>query len=72
VAAEGSMARFINRAKIVVRTAQNEARDRGHEEITSVHLLLGLIAEWKGLEWPSPTRRRGPCTLANIGNPRRL
>ena len=49
VAGESSMDRFTNRATIVVLKAQNEARDRGHPEVTSVHLVLGLLAEWEGL-----------------------
>ena len=49
VAGESSMERFTNRATVVVLKAQNEARDRGHQEVTSVHLLLGLLAEWEGL-----------------------
>jgi hypothetical protein len=49
VAGESSMDRFTDRAKVVVLKAQNEARDRGHLEVTSVHLVLGLLAEWEGL-----------------------
>ncbi len=49
VAGESSMDRFTNRAKVVVLKAQNDARDRGHREVTSVHLVLGLLAEWEGL-----------------------
>jgi len=49
VAGDSSMDRFTDRAKVVVLKAQNEARDRGHPEVTSVHLLLGLLAEWEGL-----------------------
>lgn len=49
VAGESSMERFTNRAKIVVLKAQNDARDRGHQEVMSVHLVLGLLAEWEGL-----------------------
>jgi hypothetical protein len=48
VPGEGSMDRFTNRASVVMLKAQNEARERGHEEVTSLHLLLGLIAEWDG------------------------
>jgi hypothetical protein len=48
VAGESSMDRFTNRAKVVVLKSQNEARDRGHPEVTSVHLVLGLLAEWEG------------------------
>ena len=49
VAGEASMDRFTNRAKVVVLKAQNAARDRGHREVTSPHLVLGLLAEWEGL-----------------------
>jgi hypothetical protein len=48
VAGESSMDRFTDRAKVVVLKAQNEARDRGHREVGSVHLVLGLLAEWEG------------------------
>src|SRR5688572_4522247 len=43
VAGESSMDRFTDRAKVVVLKAQNEARDRGHREVGSVHLVLGLL-----------------------------
>lgn len=49
VAGESSMERFTDRAKVVVLKAQNHARDRGHAEVTSLHLALGLLAEWEGL-----------------------
>jgi hypothetical protein len=48
VAGESSLERFTNRAKIVILKAQNDARERGHQEVTSVHLVLGLLAEWDG------------------------
>jgi hypothetical protein len=48
VPGEGSMDRFTNRANVVMLKAQNEARERGHQEVTSLHLVLGLIAEWEG------------------------
>ena len=48
VGAESSMDRFTNRAMVVVLKAQNEARNRGHEEVTGLHLILGLVAEWEG------------------------
>ncbi len=48
VAGEMSMDRFTNRAKVVLLKAQNDARDRGSREVTSVHLLFGLLAEWAG------------------------
>ena len=44
-----SMDRFTNRAQVVVLKAQNEGRDRGHQELTSLHLVVGLLAEWQGL-----------------------
>ena len=49
VAAEPSLDRFTNRAKVVVLKAQNEARERGEQHVTSLHLVLGLLAEWDGL-----------------------
>jgi hypothetical protein len=49
VAGDTSLDRFTDRAKVVVLKAQNEARDRGHGEVTGLHLLLGLLAEWEGL-----------------------
>ena len=41
--------RFTDRAKVVVLKAQLEARNRGHQEVTTPHLLLGMLAEWEGL-----------------------
>ena len=49
VAGDSSLERFTNRAKVVVLKAENEARNLGHPEVTSVHLVLGLLAEWEGL-----------------------
>lgn len=49
VAGDSSMDRFTNRAKVAVLKAQTEARERGHGEVTGLHLLLGLLAEWEGL-----------------------
>jgi hypothetical protein len=49
VAGEIAMDRFTNRAKVVVLKAQNSARERGDQEVTSLHLALGLLAEWEGL-----------------------
>jgi Clp amino terminal domain, pathogenicity island component len=49
VAGDSTMDRFTNRAKVVMLKAQNDACDRGHREVTTVHLLLGLTAEWDGL-----------------------
>ena len=49
VAGDSSLERFTNRARIVVLKAQTEARERGHTEVTPLHLLLGLQYEWKGL-----------------------
>lgn len=48
VAGDTSMENFTNRAAVVVLKAQNSARERGHAELTSQHLLLGLLAEWDG------------------------
>jgi ATP-dependent Clp protease ATP-binding subunit ClpA len=49
VAGDTSLDRFTNRAQVVVLKAQNDARERGHRELTSLHLVLGLLAEWQGL-----------------------
>ncbi|HEX2497786.1 MAG: Clp protease N-terminal domain-containing protein [Actinomycetes bacterium] len=48
VAGESSLDRFTDRAKVVVLKAQLEARSRGHQEVTSLHLVRGLLAEWDG------------------------
>jgi hypothetical protein len=48
VAGETSMDRFTDRARVVVLKAQLEARNRGHREVTGLHLVLGLLAEWEG------------------------
>ena len=48
VAGDSAMDRFTNRAQVVVLKAQNEGRDRGHREVTSLHLVFGLLAEWEG------------------------
>jgi Clp amino terminal domain, pathogenicity island component len=48
VAGDSSLDRFTDRAKVVVLKAQLEARSRGHHEVTSLHLVLGLLAEWNG------------------------
>ncbi|MEE1786848.1 Clp protease N-terminal domain-containing protein [Streptomyces sp. SP17BM10] len=42
-------ARFTDRARHVVVVSQEEARNAGNAEITSEHLLLGLIAEPEGI-----------------------
>jgi Clp amino terminal domain, pathogenicity island component len=49
VVGEPSLDAFTNRAAIVVLKAQNTARDRGAEEVTTQHLVLGLLAEWPGI-----------------------
>jgi hypothetical protein len=49
VAGESSLDRFTDRARIVVLKAQNVARDRGDREVTGLHVILGLLAEWNGL-----------------------
>jgi len=41
--------RFTDRAKVVVLKAQLSARSLGHPEVTTLHLLYGLLAEWEGL-----------------------
>jgi ATP-dependent Clp protease ATP-binding subunit ClpC len=41
--------RFTERARQVVIYAQDEARSRGHAEIGTEHLLLGLIREGNGI-----------------------
>jgi len=48
VAGNTSLESFTNRAAVVVLTAQNLARERGHAELLSQHLVLGLLAEWDG------------------------
>jgi hypothetical protein len=48
VAGDTSLDRFTDRAKVVVLKAQSEARNRGQQEVTSLHLVLGLLAEWEG------------------------
>ncbi|MBF6241678.1 ATP-dependent Clp protease ATP-binding subunit [Nocardia otitidiscaviarum] len=42
-------AKFTPRARAVVVAAQEEARTRGNVEITTAHLLLGLLSEPEGL-----------------------
>ena len=49
VAGDSSMDRFTDRAKVVVLKANHDARNRGHHEVTSLHLVLGLLNEWEGL-----------------------
>jgi hypothetical protein len=49
VGAEPTMDRFTNRAKVVVLKAQYAARERGEQHVTTLHLVLGLLAEWDGL-----------------------
>ena len=49
VGSEPSLDRFTNRAKVVVLKAQNAARERGEQHVTTLHLVLGLLAEWEGL-----------------------
>ena len=49
VAGEPATDLFTNRATVAVLKAQNAARDRGHPEVTGLHLLLGLLVEWDGL-----------------------
>ena len=41
--------RFTPRARSIVVTSQNEARERGHAEIGPEHLVLGLLGEPEGL-----------------------
>lgn len=43
------MDRFTDRAKVVVLKAQNSARDHGHEQVGTEHLVVGLLSEWEGL-----------------------
>src|SRR6478672_9760448 len=49
VAGDSSMDRFTDRAKVVLLKAQGDARKRGHQEVTSLHLIFGLLNEWEGL-----------------------
>jgi hypothetical protein len=46
---DASLARFTDRAKVVLLKASNEGRNRGHDHVGSEHLVLGLLAEWEGL-----------------------
>jgi hypothetical protein len=46
---EQGFSRFTVRARHVVVAAQEEARSAGHAEITTGHLVLGLLAEPDGL-----------------------
>jgi hypothetical protein len=46
---DASLARFTDRAKVVLLKASNEGRNRGHDQIGTEHLVLGLLAEWEGL-----------------------
>jgi Clp amino terminal domain, pathogenicity island component len=46
---DASLARFTDRAKVVLLKASNEGRNRGHDQVGSEHLVLGLLAEWEGL-----------------------
>ena len=48
-AGDPDLARFTNRAAVVVLKGQNDARERGHDEVGTLHLLLGVTAEWEGL-----------------------
>ncbi len=78
VAGDTTMDRFTNRAKVVVLKAQNESRNLGHDEVTSLHLILGLLAEWEGLagqrdrgcgRWQDGGQcsgRCGPCTGGSV------
>lgn len=49
VVGDTPMDAFTNRAAVVVLKAQNAARDHGHAEVTGLHLILGLLAEWPGI-----------------------
>ena len=46
--ASQGFSRFTDRARKVVVTAQEEARTRGHNQITVGHLVLGLVADEAG------------------------
>jgi hypothetical protein len=46
---EQGFSRFTSRARNVVTAAQEEARSAGNTEITSDHLVLGLLTEPEGL-----------------------
>lgn len=49
VPTDSSLDRLTDRAKVVILKAQMDARGRGHSEVTSLHLVLGLLTEWEGL-----------------------
>jgi ClpA/ClpB-like protein len=47
--ASQGFSRYTDRARKVVVKAQEEARDRGHDQITVSHLVLGLLADPESL-----------------------
>ncbi len=47
----GPFERFTDRARRAVTLAQDEARGLGHNYLGTEHLLLGLLAEGRGIAW---------------------
>jgi hypothetical protein len=45
----GRLSRFTQRARAVLQRAKAEAESRSHDQVTDTHVLLGLLAEPKGL-----------------------
>ena len=45
--------RFTDRAKKVMSFARQEAQKFNHEYIGTEHILLGLVQEGSGSDWPS-------------------
>lgn len=72
----GVLARFTDRARNVVRRAEEEARRAGHDEVNSGHLLLGLLHEPDGLAvralvaLGAPTQTVRAATRATLDPPR--
>src|SRR5262245_61544252 len=49
ILATGRFSHFTPRARKAVRQARTEARNRGDEQVTNVHVILGLLSEPDGL-----------------------
>jgi hypothetical protein len=45
----GRLSRFTQRARAVIKRAKAEAESRSHDQVTDVHVLLGLLGEREGL-----------------------
>jgi hypothetical protein len=55
----GPLSRFTPRARAVVTTAKTRAGTLGHDEVTNIHLLLGLLTEPEGLAAQAIKARAG-------------